>query len=79
MISRQRLCVSTSIHKHYSYSLFSLSFFFLSLSLCGLQALSKKENKGSESPELESTLALTPRTEEKYKLINEEFDHMIKT
>ncbi|XP_047674284.1 myocyte enhancer factor 2cb isoform X6 [Tachysurus fulvidraco] len=44
-----------------------------------VEALSKKENKGSESPELESALALTPCTEEKYKLINEEFDHMIKT
>ncbi|XP_070821148.1 myocyte enhancer factor 2cb isoform X21 [Chaetodon trifascialis] len=42
-------------------------------------ALSKKENKGGESPELESALILTPRTEEKYKQINEEFDHMIKT
>ncbi|KAK6306702.1 myocyte-specific enhancer factor 2C isoform X1 [Coregonus clupeaformis] len=44
-----------------------------------LCALSKKENKGGESPELESALTLTPRTEEKYKQINEEFDHMIKT
>ncbi|XP_038559535.1 myocyte enhancer factor 2cb isoform X4 [Micropterus salmoides] len=44
-----------------------------------VEALSKKENKGDESPELESTLTLTPRTEEKYKQINEEFDHMIKT
>ncbi|XP_068167187.1 myocyte-specific enhancer factor 2C isoform X5 [Antennarius striatus] len=44
-----------------------------------VEALSKKENKGSESPELESALILTPRTEEKYKQINEEFDHMIKT
>ncbi|XP_054867514.1 myocyte enhancer factor 2cb isoform X9 [Amphiprion ocellaris] len=44
-----------------------------------VEALSKKENKGGESPELESTLILTPRTEEKYKQINEEFDHMIKT
>ncbi|KAG8012105.1 Myocyte-specific enhancer factor 2C, partial [Nibea albiflora] len=43
-----------------------------------LCALSKKENKGGESPELESALILTPRTEEKYKQINEEFDHMIK-
>ncbi|XP_039517873.1 myocyte enhancer factor 2cb isoform X5 [Rhinichthys klamathensis goyatoka] len=42
-------------------------------------ALSKKENKGGESLELESALALTPRTEEKYKQINEEFDLMIKT
>lgn len=47
---------------------------------CGTwQALNKKENKGGESPELESTLILTPRTEEKYKQINEDFDHMIKT
>lgn len=44
----------------------------------GSQALNKKENKGSESPELESVLALTPHTEEKYKQINEEFDFMIK-
>ncbi|XP_029365879.1 myocyte enhancer factor 2cb isoform X6 [Echeneis naucrates] len=44
-----------------------------------VEALSKKENKGSESPELEPALILTPRTEEKYKQINEEFDHMIKT
>ncbi|XP_019131502.1 myocyte enhancer factor 2cb isoform X5 [Larimichthys crocea] len=43
-----------------------------------VEALSKKENKGGESPELESALILTPRTEEKYKQINEEFDHMIK-
>ncbi|XP_026107221.1 myocyte-specific enhancer factor 2C-like isoform X5 [Carassius auratus] len=42
-------------------------------------ALSKKENKGDESLELDSALALTPRTEEKYKQINEEFDLMIKT
>ncbi|XP_055056150.2 myocyte enhancer factor 2cb isoform X4 [Misgurnus anguillicaudatus] len=44
-----------------------------------LCALNKKENKGGESPELESVLALTPCTEEKYKQINEEFDFMIKT
>ncbi|KAL6114353.1 mef2c [Pungitius sinensis] len=44
-----------------------------------LCALGKKENKGSESPELETALLLTPSTEEKYKQINEEFDHMIKT
>ncbi|XP_041643100.1 myocyte enhancer factor 2cb isoform X2 [Cheilinus undulatus] len=44
-----------------------------------VEALNKKENKGGESPELESALILTPRTEEKYKQINEEFDHMIKT
>ncbi|XP_047447337.1 myocyte enhancer factor 2cb isoform X23 [Mugil cephalus] len=44
-----------------------------------VEALNKKENKGGESPELDSALILTPRTEEKYKQINEEFDHMIKT
>ncbi|XP_037537017.1 myocyte enhancer factor 2cb isoform X8 [Nematolebias whitei] len=44
-----------------------------------VEALNKKENKGGESPELESALILTPRTEEKYKQINEEFDQMIKT
>ncbi|XP_076853820.1 myocyte enhancer factor 2cb isoform X10 [Brachyhypopomus gauderio] len=44
-----------------------------------VEALSKKDNKGDESLELDSALALTPRTEEKYKQINEEFDHMIKT
>ncbi|XP_071012136.1 myocyte-specific enhancer factor 2C-like isoform X2 [Oncorhynchus clarkii lewisi] len=42
-----------------------------------LCTLNKKENKGGESPELES--ALTPRTEEKYKQINQEYDHMIKS
>nr|XP_055056148.1 myocyte enhancer factor 2cb isoform X2 [Misgurnus anguillicaudatus] len=44
-----------------------------------VEALNKKENKGGESPELESVLALTPCTEEKYKQINKEFDFMIKT
>ncbi|XP_026066861.1 myocyte-specific enhancer factor 2C-like isoform X2 [Carassius auratus] len=44
-----------------------------------VEALSKRENKGGESLELESALALTPCTEEKYKQINEEFDLMIKT
>nr|AII32479.1 myocyte enhancer factor 2cb isoform alpha 2 [Danio rerio] len=43
-----------------------------------VEALSKKENKGGESLDLESALALTPLTEEKYKQINEEFDLMIK-
>ncbi|XP_051975918.1 myocyte-specific enhancer factor 2C-like isoform X8 [Xyrauchen texanus] len=44
-----------------------------------VEALSKKENKGGESLELESAITLTPCTEEKYKQINEEFDLMIKT
>ncbi|XP_031426505.1 myocyte enhancer factor 2cb isoform X5 [Clupea harengus] len=44
-----------------------------------METLNKKENKGGEILDLESTLALTPRTEEKYRQINEEFDYMIKT
>ncbi|XP_028615906.1 myocyte-specific enhancer factor 2C isoform X4 [Arvicanthis niloticus] len=44
-----------------------------------VEALNKKENKGSESPDPDSSYALTPRTEEKYKKINEEFDNMIKS
>ncbi|KAK6492407.1 myocyte-specific enhancer factor 2C isoform X7 [Huso huso] len=43
-----------------------------------LCTLNKKENKGCESPGLDSSYTLTPRTEEKYKQINEEFDNMIK-
>ncbi|XP_041100903.1 myocyte-specific enhancer factor 2C-like isoform X2 [Polyodon spathula] len=40
--------------------------------------LNKKENKGCESPGHDSSYIFTPRTEEKYKRINEEFDNMIK-
>ncbi|XP_043920100.1 myocyte-specific enhancer factor 2C isoform X2 [Protopterus annectens] len=41
-------------------------------------ALNKKENKGCDSSDPDSCYALTPRTEEKYKKINEEFDNMIR-
>ncbi|XP_029429443.1 myocyte-specific enhancer factor 2C isoform X5 [Rhinatrema bivittatum] len=44
-----------------------------------VEALNKKENKGCDSPDPDSSYALTPRTEEKYKKINEEFDNMIKS
>ncbi|XP_066459072.1 myocyte-specific enhancer factor 2C isoform X4 [Eleutherodactylus coqui] len=44
-----------------------------------VEALNKKEHKGCESPDPDSSYALTPRTEEKYKKINEEFDNMIKS
>ncbi|XP_077144946.1 myocyte-specific enhancer factor 2C isoform X7 [Ranitomeya variabilis] len=44
-----------------------------------VEALNKKEHKGCESPDPDSSYALTPRTEEKYKKINEEFDIMIKS
>lgn len=70
MISRQRLCVSTQNTLH---------FFLLLIFLWTWQALNKKENKGCESPDPDSSYALTPRTEEKYKKINEEFDNMIKS
>ncbi|KAM7077965.1 myocyte-specific enhancer factor 2C-like isoform 8-T8 [Ciconia maguari] len=42
------------------------------------EALNKKESKGCESPDPDSSYALTPCTEEKYQKINEEFDNMIK-
>ncbi|XP_072272278.1 myocyte-specific enhancer factor 2C isoform X7 [Pyxicephalus adspersus] len=44
-----------------------------------VEALNKKEHKGCDSPDPDSAYALTPRTEEKYKKINEEFDIMIKS
>ncbi|XP_075449106.1 myocyte-specific enhancer factor 2C isoform X16 [Ascaphus truei] len=44
-----------------------------------VEALNKKEHKGCESSDPDSSYALTPRTEEKYKKINEEFDNMIKS
>lgn len=45
-----------------------------------IELLNKKENKGCDSPasEPEQTYVLTPRTEEKYNKINEEFDIMIR-
>lgn len=43
------------------------------------QALNKKEPRGGHSPEADSSYVLTPTTEEKYKRINEEFDHMVKS
>ncbi|XP_075036801.1 myocyte-specific enhancer factor 2C isoform X3 [Mixophyes fleayi] len=42
-------------------------------------ALNKKEHKGLDSSDPDSSYALTPRTEEKYNKINEEFDNMIKS
>uniref|UniRef100_A0AAY5JXV8 MADS-box domain-containing protein n=1 Tax=Esox lucius TaxID=8010 RepID=A0AAY5JXV8_ESOLU len=43
-----------------------------------VEALSKKEPRGCESPDPEVTYVLTPHTEEKYKQINEEFDIMMR-
>ncbi|KAM9782648.1 myocyte-specific enhancer factor 2D [Neosynchiropus ocellatus] len=40
-------------------------------------ALNKKEHRDSESPDPEEPVSLTPRTEEKYKKIDEEFDKMM--
>ncbi|XP_029000855.1 myocyte-specific enhancer factor 2A-like [Betta splendens] len=44
-----------------------------------VEALNKKEHRGCDSPEAESSYVLTPSTEEKYKKINEEFDNMMKS
>ncbi|XP_023279888.1 myocyte-specific enhancer factor 2D isoform X4 [Seriola lalandi dorsalis] len=42
-----------------------------------IEALNKKEHRDSESPDPEEPFSLTPRTEEKYKKIDEEFDKMM--
>lgn len=44
-----------------------------------VEALNKKEHRGCESPDPDTTYVLTPSTEEKYKKINEEFDNMMKS
>ncbi|KAK7899187.1 hypothetical protein WMY93_020040 [Mugilogobius chulae] len=44
-----------------------------------VEALNKKEHRGCDSPDGDSSYILTPSTEEKYKKINEEFDHMMRT
>uniref|UniRef100_A0A8C6TEK8 Holliday junction regulator protein family C-terminal domain-containing protein n=1 Tax=Neogobius melanostomus TaxID=47308 RepID=A0A8C6TEK8_9GOBI len=44
-----------------------------------LKALNKKEHRGCDSPDADGSYVLTPSTEEKYKKINEEFDHMMRS
>ncbi|XP_077376244.1 myocyte-specific enhancer factor 2A-like isoform X2 [Festucalex cinctus] len=46
-----------------------------------VEALNKKEQRGCDSPDGAdgATYALTPNTEAKYKKINDEFDHMIRS
>lgn len=44
-----------------------------------VEALNKKEHRGCDSPDADSSYVLTPSTEEKYKKINEEFDHMMRS
>ncbi|XP_044223535.1 myocyte-specific enhancer factor 2A-like [Thunnus albacares] len=44
-----------------------------------VEALNKKEHRGCDSPDADSSYVLTPNTEEKYKKINEEFDHMMRS
>lgn len=56
---------------------FSLSLWPLLLLYGGTKALNKKEHRDSESPDPEEPFSLTPRTEEKYKKIDEEFDKMM--
>ncbi|XP_030649966.1 myocyte enhancer factor 2aa isoform X4 [Chanos chanos] len=43
-----------------------------------VEALNKKEHRGCDSPDPETSYVLTPHTEEKYKKINEEFDNMMR-
>ncbi|KAB5558958.1 hypothetical protein PHYPO_G00023190 [Pangasianodon hypophthalmus] len=44
-----------------------------------VEALNKKEQRGSESPDVDTcSYVLTPHTEEKYQKINEEFDNMMR-
>nr|XP_044618749.1 myocyte-specific enhancer factor 2A isoform X12 [Equus asinus] len=42
------------------------------------RALNKKEHRGCDSPDPDTSYVLTPHTEEKYKKINEEFDNMMR-
>ncbi|KAM9826261.1 myocyte-specific enhancer factor 2A-like isoform X1 [Syngnathus typhle] len=46
-----------------------------------VEALNKKEQRGCESPDAAdgAAYALTPNTEAKYKKINDDFDHMIRS
>ncbi|XP_028258119.1 myocyte-specific enhancer factor 2A-like [Parambassis ranga] len=44
-----------------------------------VEALNKKEHRGCDSPDADTSYVLTPSTEEKYKKINEEFDNMMKS
>lgn len=44
-----------------------------------VEALNKKEHRGCDSPDADGSYVLTPSTEEKYKKINEEFDHMMRS
>ncbi|KAM9861013.1 myocyte-specific enhancer factor 2A-like [Aulostomus maculatus] len=44
-----------------------------------VEALNKKEHRGCDSPDADASYVLTPNTEEKYKKINEEFDHMMRS
>lgn len=44
-----------------------------------VEALNKKEHRGCDSPDADASYVLTPSTEEKYKKINEEFDHMMRS
>ncbi|CAM4517825.1 unnamed protein product [Leuciscus chuanchicus] len=43
-----------------------------------VEVLSKKEHRGCDSPDPESSYVLTPHSEQKYQKINEEFDNMMR-
>lgn len=82
LFKRYGVSTITLLSPHLTYS-FSSSL-SLSTYLClpssfvwGTKALNKKEHRDSESPDPEEPFSLTPRTEEKYKKIDEEFDKMM--
>ncbi|MEQ2229638.1 hypothetical protein ILYODFUR_020842, partial [Ilyodon furcidens] len=71
-------CSSSPSLPAVSFVSISLSVFLASTSVVrGTKALNKKEHRDSESPDPEEPFSLTPRTEEKYKKIDEEFDKMM--
>ncbi|XP_056599084.1 myocyte-specific enhancer factor 2A [Triplophysa dalaica] len=43
-----------------------------------VKVLNKKEQRGCESPDPDTSYVITPHTEEKYQKINEEFDNMMR-
>nr|XP_055031211.1 myocyte-specific enhancer factor 2A [Misgurnus anguillicaudatus]XP_055031285.1 myocyte-specific enhancer factor 2A [Misgurnus anguillicaudatus] len=43
-----------------------------------MEVLNKKEQRGCESPDPDTSYILTPHTEEKYQKINQEFDNMMR-
>lgn len=85
LFKRYGVSTVTLLSPHLTYPFSSSLSPSTSLSFClpsssfvwGTKALNKKEHRDSESPDPEEPFSLTPRTEEKYKKIDEEFDKMM--